>query len=202
MERKLKYMRRVTSIATTPDRVDKKAVRMQRAFEMMERRKTAEKSKKNAVQYATAAFAMAMHELYGWSGERLGRVVSSATEKWGSYSKDEECVLIDAAREIGVDLEKSSTFNKSEDPEKEKSQKEVFVTVQTYKHLEAAIKDMHLMMASCLVALHEQYGFGERRLNAVMELMWKKIRQVQSDPNINIMQLCEKETGIRITGKE
>lgn len=193
-------MQRVTGLATKQIPVNKKAMRMQRAFELIERRKVAEKSKKNAVQYATAAFTMAMHELYGWSSTRTGRVVGDATEKWGRFSKKEEHALIEIAKDLGVDIEEKSAFRKSESGERDTDG--ILVTVKAYKHFEDAINDIHLMMASCLIVLHEQYHFGEKRLNAVMELMWDKIRQVQTDPDINIMQLCEKETGICITGME
>lgn len=193
-------MQRVTGFATKQIPANKKAMRMQRAFELIERRKVAEKSKKNAVQYATAAFTMAMYELYGWSGTRTGRVVGDATEKWSSFSKKEEHKLIEIAKDLGVEIEEKSAFRRSESDEG--NSKDILVTVKAYKHFEDAISDIHLMMASCLIVLHEQYHFGEKRLNAVMELMWDKIRQVQTDPDINIMQLCEKETGIRITGTE
>lgn len=187
-------MRRVDFMAMP--KPDKRALRMKKAFDKLQLRKVSEISKERAVQYVTAAFCMAMHELYGWSGVRSGRVISEATEKWGSYTKEDEHKLLDAAKSIGVDIEDSSEFKEEEGDPK------VDITVQTSRNLQAAVNDVHLMMAACLVVLHDRHHFGEKRLNKVVNHMWQKFVQAQVNDEKSIMQMCEDETGICVTGGE
>lgn len=181
---------------TTMPKLNKKAQRMQRAYEKLRRRKVSEISKDRAVQYVTAAFCMSMHELYGWAGVRSGRVIGEATEKWGSYTKEDEHKLLEAAKSIGLDIEESSEFKESEGDPK------VDITVQTYRNLQEAVNDVHLMMAACLVVLHDRLHFGEKRLNMVLNHMWQKFVQAQVDDGRSIMQMCEDETGICVVGGE
>lgn len=187
-------MRRVDFMAMP--KPDKRALRMKKAFDKLQLRKVSEISKERAVQYVTAAFCMAMHELYGWSGVRSGRVISEATEKWGSYTKEDEHKLLDAAKSIGVDIEDSSEFKEEEGDPK------VDITVQTSRNLQAAVNDVHLMMAACLVVLHDRHHFGEKRLNKVVNHMWQKFVQAKVNEGKSIMQMCEDETGICVTGGE
>ncbi len=139
---------------------------------------------------------MSMHELYGWSGVRSGRVIGEATEKWGSYTKEDEHKLLDAAKSIGLDIEDSSEFKESEGDPK------VDITVQTLRNFRDAVNDVHLMMAACLVILHDRHHFGEKRLNVVLNYMWQKFIQAQADDGRSIMQMCEEETGICVVGGE
>ena len=81
-------MRRVGYMPTP--KPSKKLQRMQQARDRLYNRKVSEISKARAVQYATSAFIMTVHELYGWSSVRAGRVISEATEKWSSYTKEDE----------------------------------------------------------------------------------------------------------------
>ena len=80
----------------------KREQRMNKALDRIYNRKVSEISKSRAVQYATSAFIMAMHELYGWSSVRSGRAISSAMDKWGSFTKADEHKLLAAAKSIGV----------------------------------------------------------------------------------------------------
>lgn len=173
----------------------KREQRMNKALDRIYNRKVSEISKSRAVQYATSAFIMAMHELYGWSSVRSGRVVSSAMDKWGSFTKTDEHKLLDAAKSIGVDVESATVLGlESNNP------KALNMTDGTYRNFKAAINDVHLMMAACLVVLHDDCRFGEQRLNKVMNHMWQQyLRACQTDGK-SIMQMCEEETGICVVG--
>lgn len=169
--------------------------KLQRARDKLYYRKVSEISKARAVQYATSAFIMAVYELYGWSSVRAGRVINEATEKWGSYTKEDEHKLLDAAKSIGVDVAATTQLSLSKG-----SPKALGVTVQTYKNFQEAINDVHLMMAACLVCLHDHHHFGEVRLNKVMNHMWQCYLRACDNDGKSIMQVCEDETGIRVTG--
>lgn len=178
-----------------PLRPNKREQRMKKALDRIYSRKVSEISKNRAVQYATSAFIMAMHELYGWSSVRSGRVISSAMDKWGSFTKADERKLLDAAKSIGVDVESATGLGlESNNP------KALNMTDGTYRNFKDAINDVHLMMAACLVVLHDDCRFGEQRLNKVMNHMWQQyLRACQTDGK-SIMQMCEEETGICVVG--
>ena len=173
----------------------KREQRMNKALDRIYNRKVSEISKRRAVQYATSACIRAMHELDGWSSVRAGRVISSAMDKWGSFTKADEHKLLDAAKSIGVDVEATTELGlESNNP------RALNMTDGTYRNFKAAINDVHLMMASCLVVLHDDCRFGELRLNKVMNHMWQQyLRACQTDGK-SIMQMCEEETGICVVG--
>ena len=176
---------------------NKKLQRIQRARDKLYHRKVSEISKARAVQYATSAFIMAVHELYGWSSVRAGRVIGEATEKWGSYTKEDEYKLLDAAKSIGVDVAATTELSLSKG-----SPKALGVTSQTYRNFVEAINDVHLMMAACLVVLHDYHHFGELRLNKVMNHMCQCYLRACENDGKSIMQMCEDETGICVVGGE
>lgn len=175
----------------------KREQRMNKALDRIYNRKVSEISKSRAVQYATSAFIMAMHELYGWSSVRSGRVISAAMDKWGSFTKADEHKLMEAAKSIGVDVESATGLGlESNNP------KALNMTDGAYRNFKSAINDVHLMMAACLVVLHDDCRFGDLRLNKVMNHMWKQyLRACQTDGK-SIMQMCEEETGICVVGGE
>lgn len=173
----------------------KKLQRMQQARDRLYSRKVSEISKARAVQYATSAFIMTVHELYGWSSVRAGRVINEATEKWGSYTKEDEHKLLDAAKSIGVDVAAATQLSLSGN-----TCKALNVTPQTYRNFQEAINDVHLMMASCLVVLHDYHHFGDIRLNKVMDHMWQQYLRACETDGKSIMQICEEETGICVMG--
>ena len=180
-----------------PVRPNKREQRMNKALDRIYNRKVSEISRDRAVQYATSAFIMAMHELYGWSSVRSGRVISSSMDKWGSFTKADEHKLMDAAKSIGVDVEATTELGLSEN-----NPKALNMTDGTYRNFKSAINDVHLMMAACLVVLHDNCRFGELRLNKVMNHMWQQyLRACQTDGK-SIMQMCEEETGICVVGGE
>lgn len=178
-----------------PLRPNKREQRMNKALDKIYNRKVSEISKSRAVLYATSAFIMAMHELYGWSSVRSGRVISSSMDKWSSFTKADEYKLLDAAKSIGVDVESATGLGlESNNP------KALNMTDGTYRNFKDAINDVHLMMAACLVVLHDDCRFGELRLNKVMNHMWQQyLRACQTDGK-SIMQMCEEETGICVVG--
>lgn len=178
-------------------RTTKREQRMSKALDRIYNRKVSEISRDRAVQYATSAFIMAMHELHGWSSVRSGRVISSAMDKWGSFTKADEHKLLDAAKSIGVDVEATTELGLSSN-----NPKALNMTDGTYRNFKSAINDVHLMMAACLVVLHDDCRFGEQRLNKVMNHMWQQyLRACQTDGK-SIMQMCEEETGICVVGGE
>lgn len=186
-------MRRVGYMPTP--KPSKKLQRMQQARDRLYNRKVSEISKSRAVQYATSAFIMTVHELYGWSSVRAGRVISEATEKWSSYTKEDEYKLLDAAKSIGVDVAAATELSLSGS-----NYKAMNMTVQTYRNFQDAINDVHLMMASCLVVLHDYHHFGDIRLNKVMNHMWQQYLRACETDGKSIMQICEEETGICVVG--
>ena len=180
-----------------PVRPNKREQRMNKALDRIYNRKVSEISRDRAVQYSTSAFIMAMHELYGWSSVRSGRVISSAMDKWGSFTKADEHKLLDAAKSIGVDVEATTELGlESNNP------RALNMTDGTYRNFKSAIKDIHLMFAACLVVLHDYHRFGDVRLNNVMLRMWEKYQQACKDDGKSIMQMCEEETGICVVGGE
>lgn len=190
-------MSNLKRMGSIPVRPNKREQRMNKALDRIYNRKVSEISKSRAVQYATSAFIMAMHELYGWSSVRSGRVISSAMDKWGSFTKADEHKLLDATKSIGVDVESATGLGlESNNP------KALNMTDGTYRNFKAAINDVHLMMAACLVVLYDDCRFGEQRLNKVMNHMWQQyLRACQTDGK-SIMQMCEEETGICVVRGE
>lgn len=173
----------------------KKTQRMQQARDRLYIRKVSEVSKARAVQYATSAFIMTAHELYGWSSVRAGRVINEAMEKWSTYTKEDEHKLLEEAKDIGVDVAATTELAMSGN-----NYKALNMTPQTYKNFQEAVNDIHLMMASCLVVLHDCHRFGEKRLNKVMNHMWKQYLRACETDDKSIMQICEEETGICVVG--
>lgn len=187
-------MRRPIYVTSKPN---KRLQRMQQARDRLFHRKVSEISKARAVQYATAAFVMTMSELYGWAAVRSGRVIDEAMEKWGSYTKEDELKLLDAAKSIGVDVAATTELSLSEE-----SYKMLNMTKQTFQNFQDAINDVHLMMSACLVCLHDYHHFGEVRLNKIMNHMWKQYLRACENDGKSIMDMCEEETGICIAGGE
>lgn len=164
--------------------------RFDKAADKLWMRKMSKICRDGGYAFSECAFALSVHELYGWGQQRTMDVISEACEIWGGYSKDDELdSLINAAQEGVNVLETTHQFHPERPADMDK------VTAENFR---IATDDTHIMFACIALALRKR-GFGEQRLNKVINHAWKWWMKCLENDNITrIFSMCEEELGWRI----
>lgn len=170
---------------------------MRRAQDKYFNAKVSKVAKDESFMYAYSSIVLALHELYGFGGIRAGRAVTSANMIWNDYEADgNEAAIMQAAMDLGVDVYNAVGFKNI--------QKSKTETKKTVDNFSVATQNSLYAYASAMVGLHEQFGFGYKRLNKVMTrawIWWLRSCEIATTGK-SIMDMCEEITGIRVDIKK